>query len=59
MVRNLGEFVERESPSTEKLLLDQFADFLADYASSTGGHAEIIPIRSGNEGGCLAKARRQ
>ena len=45
MVRDLGAFVERESPSTEKLLLDQFADFLAGYASSAGGHAEIISMR--------------
>ncbi len=44
MVRDLAEFVVRESPSTDKLLLDQFADFLSDYASSAGGHAEIIPM---------------
>jgi glutamate carboxypeptidase len=46
MMRDLGEFVERESPSTEKLLLDQFADFLAGYASSAGSHAQIIPLRA-------------
>src|SRR5919202_5696130 len=45
MVRDLGAFVERESPSTDKWLLGQFADFLAGYASSAGGHAEIIPMR--------------
>lgn len=44
MVRDLAEFVVRESPSTDKVLLDQFADFLSDYASSAGGHPEIIPM---------------
>lgn len=45
MVRDLGEFVERESPSTDKLLLDQFADFLTDYAVSAGGLPETIPMQ--------------
>jgi glutamate carboxypeptidase len=49
MVADLREFVRRESPSTDKHLLDQFAEFLAGYAEGFGGYAEIIPMQdSGN-----------
>lgn len=44
MVADLGEFVRRETPSTDKGLLDQFAEFLAEYAESFGGRAEILPM---------------
>ena len=45
MLEDLGGFVERETPSTDKDLLDDFAEFLADYARSTVvGRAEILPM---------------
>lgn len=48
IVSDLGEFVGRETPSTEKAALDDFARFLKDYAEdATGGRAEIVA----NEGG--------
>lgn len=43
MLEDLRLFVERETPSTNKKLLDDFARFLADYASAAGGTAEILP----------------
>ncbi len=43
MLENLRLFVERETPSTDKKLLDDFARFLADYAATIGGRAEILP----------------
>lgn len=46
MVADLGEFVRRESPSTDKALLDRFADFLAGYARSFGGCAEVLPMQT-------------
>lgn len=46
MVADLGEFVRRESPSTDKPLLDQFAQFLAEYAEGFGGRAEILPMQN-------------
>jgi glutamate carboxypeptidase len=43
MVDDLRQFVERESPTTDKRRTDSFADFLAGYASRmTGGTAEVI-----------------
>lgn len=46
MLKDLRGFVERETPSTEKPLLDDFAEFLASYAEDeVGGRAEIIPAR--------------
>ncbi len=50
MLDDLRRFVEMETPSTDKHLLDAFAEFLADYASSaTEGRAEIVPTEgSGN-----------
>jgi hypothetical protein len=32
MIADLRAFVERETPSEDKVLLDAFADFLAEYA---------------------------
>lgn len=46
MVQDLGAFVERESPSTDKPCLDRFADFMAEYASAAGGEPAIIPMQS-------------
>jgi glutamate carboxypeptidase len=44
MLEDLRAFVERETPSTDKDLLDGFSRFLADYAvSAAGGRAEIVP----------------
>jgi glutamate carboxypeptidase len=49
MLGDLRAFVERETPSTDKALLDSFADFLAEYAASAGGRAEVLPAHaSGN-----------
>jgi glutamate carboxypeptidase len=49
MLEDLRLFVEQETPSTEKKLLDDFARFLADYAATVGGRAEILPaVGSGN-----------
>ena len=50
MLEDLRGFVERETPSTDKPLLDGFAEFLADYAASAaGGRVEILPTEgSGN-----------
>jgi glutamate carboxypeptidase len=43
MLEDLRLFVERETPSNDKRLLDGFARFLVDYASAAGGSAEILP----------------
>lgn len=43
MLEDLRAFVERETPSTEKDLLDDFARFLAGYAAEAGGKAEVLP----------------
>ncbi len=44
MLDDLRAFVEWETPSTDKDLLDDFSRFLADYAvSAAGGRAEIVP----------------
>ena len=44
MLDDLRAFVEWETPSTDKNLLDSFSRFLADYAvSAAGGRAEIVP----------------
>jgi glutamate carboxypeptidase len=49
MLEDLRAFVERETPSTDKALLDGFAEFLADHAASLGGRAEVVPVHvSGN-----------
>jgi len=50
MLEDLRLFVEKETPTTDKHLLDDFAEFLADYAShAAGGRAEILPAEiSGN-----------
>ena len=49
MLEDLRLFVEQETPSTEKKLLDDFARFLAGYAETVGGRAEILPaVGSGN-----------
>jgi glutamate carboxypeptidase len=50
MLEDLRRFVEMETPSTDKRLLDAFAEFLADYAGvEIGGRTEILPTRdSGN-----------
>src|SRR5215207_2675837 len=50
MLEDLQRFVEMETPSTNKRLLDAFAEFLPDYAgSAAGGRAEILPTEgSGN-----------
>lgn len=45
IVADLGEFVQRESPSTDKPLLNQFAQYLAEYAESCGSRAEILPMQ--------------
>jgi glutamate carboxypeptidase len=43
MLEDLRLFVEQETPSNEKKLLDNFARFLADYAATIGGKAEVLP----------------
>jgi glutamate carboxypeptidase len=43
MLEDLRTFVDRETPSTEKDLLDDFARFLARYAAEAGGKAEVLP----------------
>lgn len=43
MLRDLKLFVERETPSTDKELLDDFAKFLEEYAASVAdGRSEIL-----------------
>ena len=42
IVHDIGEFVQRETPSTDKPLLDAFAQYLAAYAGEvSGGRAEV------------------
>lgn len=50
MLADLETFVTRETPSTDKELLDEFAGFLARYAADmSGGIAEMVPSEhSGN-----------
>lgn len=50
MLEDLRLFVETETPSTDKPLLDAFAKFLAQHAASVAdGRAEILPSEgSGN-----------
>ena len=50
MLGDLKLFVERETPSTDKELLDDFAKFLADYAASMAdARPQILPVSgSGN-----------
>lgn len=58
---DLRLFVEQDTPSTDKALLDTFAGFLTTYADErTGGSTEILPaegpgdqvrVRWGDEGG--------
>jgi len=44
MLEDLTLFVERETPSTDKKRLDDFAHFLSDYATTVaGGRAESYP----------------
>ncbi len=43
MLEDLRLFVEQETPSTDKELLDDFARFLADYAATISGKVEILP----------------
>jgi glutamate carboxypeptidase len=43
MLEDLRTFVDRETPSTEKDLLDDFARFLAGYAAEAGGKVEVLP----------------
>jgi len=44
MLEDLKLFVEREAPSTDKELLDDFAHFLSEYATTVaGGRAESYP----------------
>ncbi|MDP9486281.1 MAG: M20 family metallopeptidase [Actinomycetota bacterium] len=43
MLEDLRLFVEQETPSTHKKLLDGFARFLAQYAETAGGEPEIVP----------------
>lgn len=42
MLEDLRLFVEQETPSTEKKLVDGFARFLAEYAKAAGGRSEIV-----------------
>src|SRR5919112_6262419 len=50
MLEDLQRFVEMETPSTNKRLLDHFAEFLTSYAGSAArGRAEVLPTEgSGN-----------
>ena len=54
MVEDLRAFVESETPSTDKKLLDSFAEFLAGYAADAGGEVEILP---GGESGDHVRVR--
>ena len=48
MLADLRRFVELETPSTDKSLLDGFAEFLAGYAeTTTGGLAEVLENEAG------------
>ena len=48
MIADLRRFVELETPSTDKSLLDGFAEFLAGYAeTTTGGLAEVLENEAG------------
>jgi glutamate carboxypeptidase len=49
MLEDLRRFVEMETPSTDKRLLDAFAVFLADYASAVDGRAEILPTEGSGD----------
>ncbi len=50
MLDDLRLFVEHETPSTDKVLLDGFAGFLATYAEErTGGRAEILPAEGSGD----------
>jgi hypothetical protein len=43
MIADLKAFVERETPSEEKGLLDAFAGYLAEYAEHrAGGYATVL-----------------
>lgn len=54
MVEDLRAFVESETPSTDKKLLDSFAEFLASYAADAEGEVEILP---GEQSGNNVRAR--
>ncbi len=45
IVADLGEFGQRESPSTDKALLDDFSQFLAAYAARCGGRSEVLAMQ--------------
>lgn len=45
MLGDLRDFVERETPSTDKGLLDDFARFLEGYAAGVGGRTEVLPVK--------------
>ena len=45
MLRDLEEFVTRETPTMDKARTDDFAGFLADYAGDLGGEVEILPAK--------------
>lgn len=49
MLEDLRLFVEQETPSTEKKLLDGFARFLAEYAENVGGEPEILPAEGSGD----------
>jgi glutamate carboxypeptidase len=49
MLEDLRRFVEMETPSMDKRLLDAFAEFLADYAGAVGGRAEILPTEGSGD----------
>jgi glutamate carboxypeptidase len=50
MLDDLRRFVEHETPSTEKRLLDGFARFLAQYAEErAGGRAEVLPAEGSGD----------
>ncbi|HVA38687.1 MAG TPA: M20 family metallopeptidase [Candidatus Dormibacteraeota bacterium] len=45
MLADLEAFVTRETPSTEKPLLDAFAAYLAEYAAAIGApEVELVPV---------------
>lgn len=43
MLEDLRAFVEMETPSTDKGMLDGFAGFLADHAALTGADVDVLP----------------
>ncbi len=50
ILQDIGDFVNRETPSNEKARLDDFAGFLAEYAAQiSGGNAERMAAKTSGD----------